>query len=455
MNKHMSLTEGSITKGLILFAVPILLSNLFQQLYNSVDSMVVGNYVGSAALAAVGSTGSLINLLIGFFLGIATGTGVLYAMHYGAEDYPGLKKLIDCAMVLSVGVGVVISVLGIAFSRQMLIWMDTPDDVLDPANQYLRIYLAGTIITLIYNVGAGMLRAEGDSTRPLIYLVIGGVTNLILDLLLVAVFDMGVAGAAIATVAAQLVSAVLTVIRLTKLDARYRFRPLRMELNALTMWDIIRISVPCGLQSSMFNIANLLVQAKINSFGTAAMAGITAYTKLDGFIYMPMNAMALAVSTYVGQNIGAGRFSRIRKGIRVAILSSLGATLVLEAAVFLFSAPLLDLFTDEPDAKTYALQMMLYLAPCNWLFVPSDVLGGAIRGAGQAMKVTIISAVCICVFRVIWLIVTLHFDHDIRYVFLCYPTSWLLSSAAMGIFYFKSAVIRKTLQSQDTPAIAE
>ena len=450
MNKQMSLTEGSITKGLILFAVPILLSNLFQQLYNSVDSMVVGNYVGSAALAAVGSTGSLINLLIGFFLGIATGTGVLYAMHYGAEDYPGLKKLIDCAMVLSVGVGVVISVLGIAFSRQMLVLMDTPDDVLDPANQYLRIYLAGTIITMIYNVGAGMLRAEGDSTRPLIYLVIGGVTNLILDLLLVAVFDMGVAGAAIATVAAQLVSAVLTVIRLTKLDARYRFRPLRMELNALTMWDIIRISVPCGLQSSMFNIANLLVQAKINSFGTAAMAGVTAYTKLDGFIYMPMNAMALAISTYVGQNIGAGKFSRIRKGIRVAMLSSLGATLVLEAAVLLFSAPLLDLFTDEPDAKTYALQMMLYLAPTNWLFIPSDVLGGAIRGAGQAMKVTIISAVCICVFRVIWLIVTLHFDHNIRYVFLCYPTSWLLSSAAMGIFYFKSAVIRKTLQSQDT-----
>ena len=450
MNKQMSLTEGSITKGLILFAVPILLSNLFQQLYNSVDSMVVGNYVGSAALAAVGSTGSLINLLIGFFLGIATGTGVLYAMHYGAEDYPGLKKLIDCAMVLSVGVGVVISVLGIAFSRQMLVLMDTPNDVLDPANQYLRIYLAGTIITMIYNVGAGMLRAEGDSTRPLIYLVIGGVTNLILDLLLVAVFDMGVAGAAIATVAAQLVSAVLTVIRLTKLDARYRFRPLRMELNALTMWDIIRISVPCGLQSSMFNIANLLVQAKINSFGTAAMAGVTAYTKLDGFIYMPMNAMALAISTYVGQNIGAGKFSRIRKGIRVAMLSSLGTTLVLEAAVLLFSAPLLDLFTDEPDAKTYALQMMLYLAPTNWLFIPSDVLGGAIRGAGQAMKVTIISAVCICVFRVIWLIVTLHFDHNIRYVFLCYPTSWLLSSAAMGIFYFKSAVIRKTLQSQDT-----
>lgn len=450
MNKQMSLTEGSITKGLILFAVPILLSNLFQQLYNSVDSMVVGNYVGSAALAAVGSTGSLINLLIGFFLGIATGTGVLYAMHYGAGDYPGLKKLIDCAMVLSVGVGVVISVLGIAFSRQMLVLMDTPDDVLDPANQYLRIYLAGTIITMIYNVGAGMLRAEGDSTRPLIYLVIGGVTNLILDLLLVAVFDMGVAGAAIATVAAQLVSAVLTVIRLTKLDARYRFRPLRMELNALTMWDIIRISVPCGLQSSMFNIANLLVQAKINSFGTAAMAGVTAYTKLDGFIYMPMNAMALAISTYVGQNIGAGKFSRIRKGIRVAMLSSLGTTLVLEAAVLLFSAPLLDLFTDEPDAKTYALQMMLYLAPTNWLFIPSDVLGGAIRGAGQAMKVTIISAVCICVFRVIWLIVTLHFDHNIRYVFLCYPTSWLLSSAAMGTFYFKSAVIRKTLQSQDT-----
>lgn len=448
MTKNTILTEGSISKGIICFAVPILLSNLFQQLYNSIDSMVVGKYAGAAALAAVGSTASLINLLIGFFLGIATGTGVLYAMHYGAGDHPGLKKLIDSALLLSTCAGLAISVFGILFAEKMLIWMDTPEDVLPLAKEYLQIYLAGTVITMVYNVGAGMIQAEGDSTRPLIYLVIGGVSNLIMDLLLVAVFDMGVAGAAIATVAAQLISAVLIVLRLTKLDVSYRLRPLHMKLDRTVMWDIIRISVPCGLQGSMFNIANLLVQAEINSFGTVAMAGVTAYTKIDGFGYMPMNALGLTVSTYVGQNIGAGKFNRVRKGIRLCLILSLAASALLDTMIVLFCRPLLRLFTDDPDAKTYAMQMMWYLAPVAWTFSFSDVLGGAIRGAGQAMKVTIISALSICVFRVVWLVTMLHFFNDIRIVFACYPISWVLSSITTVLFYFKGSVIRKSVQSQ-------
>ena len=446
--KNTSLTEGPIAKSIILFALPILLSNLFQQLYNAVDSAVVGRFAGEAALAAVGSTGSIINLLIGFFLGLATGTSVLYAMHFGAQDYPGLKKLIDSAMLISVAVSVFISAVGIGFCRPLLLWMDTPEDVLPLGMTYLRIFFSGTVVTMIYNVGAAMIRAEGDSTRPLIYLVVGGVSNFLLDLLLVAVFDMGVAGAAIATVAAQAISAVLVVRRLMRLDERYRFRPLKMTFNKTTAWDIIRISVPCGLQGSMFNIANLLVQAKINAFGTMAMAGITAYGKIDGCIYMPISALSFSVSTYVGQNIGAGQFARIRKGIRLCLALCIGCTLFMGGLVICFCRPLLGIFTTDPEAQSYALGMMRLLAPTAWLLSFNDIFGGAIRGAGQAMKVTIISALTICVYRVLWLLVTLRFWMDIRLVYLCYPISWLLCAIAMTVFYFRRSAIRKTILSQ-------
>lgn len=441
-----SLTEGPITKSIIFFSVPILLSNLFQQLYNSIDSAVVGSFAGDAALAAVGSTGALINLLIGFFLGIATGAGILYAMHYGAEDWTGLKKLIDNALLLSILAGAVISVVGVVFAEPLLLWMDTPEDVLLPAKQYLQIYLGGTVITLVYNVGAGLIRAEGDSTRPLIYLVIGGVTNLLLDLIFVAWFKMGVVGAALATVLAQLVSAVLTVIHLTRLREDYRLRPLKMKPDRLSCWDITRISVPCGLQSSMFNISNLLVQAKINSFGSVAMAGVAAYSKIDGFIYMPLMALSLAVSTYVGQNIGAGQFTRVKKGIRVCLLLALGMGIVMGGAVMLSCDELLSLFTKDPAARDFALQMMWYMAPFAWTFCFSDVLGGAMRGAGDAVKVTVITAVFICVFRILWLSILLHFIHDIRIVFLCYPVSWLLCSGVMTGVYLKGPGVKRTIE---------
>lgn len=445
-----SLTEGPIFKGLLLFSIPLLLSNLFQQLYNSVDSLVVGNFAGDLALAAVGSTGSLINLLIGFFMGISTGANILYAMHYGAGDHQGLKKLINSALMLSIICGVFISVLGVVFAEQMLIWMDTPEDVLPLSTQYLQIYLAGTVITLVYNVGAGMIRAEGDSTRPLVYLVIGGVTNLILDLIFIAWLDMGVVGAALATVIAQLVSAVLIVIRLTRLHEDYRLHPLKMRMEKLTVWDITRISVPCGLQGSMFSISNLLVQTKINSFGSIAMAGITAYSKIDGFIYMPLMAISLAVSTYVGQNIGAGKYDRVQKGIKTCLVMAVTAAVVLGGGVMLLGEHVVGLFTKTPEAQAYALQQMVFMAPFVWIFVFSDIFGGAIRGAGSTVAVTIISALSICVFRIIWLTFLLPHFNDIRVLFLCYPVSWAISSIATTIYYFKGSAIKNVIRKVNT-----
>ncbi|MBE7018236.1 MAG: MATE family efflux transporter [Ruminococcaceae bacterium] len=441
-----SLTEGPIFKGLLFFSVPLLLSNLFQQLYNSVDSAVVGSYAGDAALAAVGSTAALINLIIGFFLGISTGANILYAMHYGAGDRQGLKKLISSAMMLSIICGIVLSVAGALGAETMLRWMGTPEDVLPLSTSYLQIFMAGTVVNLVYNVGAGMIRAEGDSVRPLVYLVIGGVTNLILDLVLVAWLGMGASGAAIATVAAQLVSAVLVVIRLTKLPEDYRLRPFKMRMNGLTVWDITRISVPCGLQGSMFAISNLLVQSKINSFGSIAMAGVAAYSKIDGFIYMPLMALSLAVSTYVGQNIGAGKLERVQKGIKTCLLMSLVTAVVLGSAVMLLGESVVGIFTKTPEAQAYAMTQMRFLAPFVWIFIFSDILGGAVRGAGSTTAVTIISALSICVFRILWLTLLLPVYNDIRVLFLCYPISWTISSVATVVYYFKGSVIKRTLR---------
>ncbi len=441
-----SLTEGPIFKSLLFFSVPLLLSNLFQQLYNSVDSAVVGSYAGDAALAAVGSTAALINLIIGFFLGISTGTNILYAMHFGAGDRAGLKKLINSAMLISIICGAVISVFGVLGAETMLRWMGTPEDVLPLSTEYLRIYMAGTIVTLVYNVGAGMIRAEGDSTRPLVYLVIGGITNFILDMVFVAWLGMGAAGAALATILAQLVSAVLIVVRLTKLHEDYRLRPLKMRMNALTVWDITRISVPCGLQGSMFAISNLLVQSKINSFGSIAMAGVAAYSKIDGFIYMPLMALSLAVSTYVGQNIGAGKFERVQKGIKTCLVMSVVTALVLSTTVMLMGENVVSIFTKTPEAQAYAMTQMRYMAPFVCIFVFSDIFGGAIRGAGSTVTVTIISALSICVFRILWLTILLPMYNDIRILFLCYPISWTLSSIATSIYYFKGSIIKKTIR---------
>ena len=444
--KPVSLTDGPITKGLLTFALPIFFSNLFQQLYNSVDSAVVGSFAGDTALAAVGSTGSLINLLIGFFLGFATGAGILFAMHYGAQDWDGLKSVIDSAMFLAVAAGAVVSVFGYIFAEPLLQLMKTPEHVMAESMSYLRIYLAGTVITMVYNVGAGLIRAEGDSKRPLLYLVAGGVTNLILDLVFVAGFGWGVSGAALATVLAQLVSAVLTVRRLMKLDERYRFRLLHWDIRKLTLWDLTRISVPCGLQSSMFNISNLLVQAQINAFGSVAMAGVAAYNKIDGFIYMPTMAISLALTTYVGQNIGAGQYQRIAKGIKVSLVTTLLLCFTLAGCVILFCKPLLSVFTKDPDSQAVAIQMMWFLATSSWTFIFGDILGAAIRGAGDAMPVTIVSALCICVFRVIWLMVMIRIIRDIRIVFVCYPISWVLNSLVMALLYFFGNGMSKTMK---------
>lgn len=443
--KTVNLTEGSITKCIIEFAVPILLTNLLQQLYNSIDSAVLGQFCGDDALAAVGATGALINVLIGFFLGLATGAGILYAMYYGAGDHKSLRKLIDSSLVLSLAIGVVMTAVGVVFTRELLSIMEMPQTTLDLSEEYLRIYMGGTVITLIYNVGAGLIRAEGDSMRPLIYLAIGGVGNLVMDIVAVAWLGMGVAGAAWATVIAQTITAVLVVIRLCRLDPAYALRPLHMKPDKLILRDVIAISIPCGLQSSMYNISNLLVQIKINTFGTVAMAGVTAYGKIDAFVYMPMEALSLAISTFVGQNIGAGKYERMKKAIRVCLVLCLASCVVIGGLIIAFFEPLMHIFTGDEEAIAFGRTFLGYLLPFVWIYSFVDIFSGAIRGSGQATQVTIISALSICVFRIVWIELLLPVFSDIRVVFLCYPTSWVLCAALMVWYYYRRSSLRRAM----------
>ena len=441
IKKKNSLTEGPIVKSLLIYMLPILLSNIFQQLYNTVDSIVVGRFSGDYALAAVGSSGALINLMIGFFLGLATGAGVIFAMHFGAKDYGELKKVVDNAVILGFGIGIVISLCGIFFSDNLLSLMSTPNTVFPLAKQYLQIYLGGTIVNILYNICAGLIRAEGNSKAPLIYLVIGGITNIFLDLLLVAVFNWGVVGAAVATVASQFVSAVLCLIHMSKMDERYRLRIFHMKFDRKKCGELVRVSVPCGLQTAMFNISNFLIQVKINTFGDVIMAGVAAYSKIDGFIYMPTSALSLALSTFVGQNIGAGKYDRVRKGIRSILIIAECIAIGLGILIYITCPTLLRIFTTEENTIQAALVMMHFCAPLCWLFIPSDILGSSIRGAGKTLAVTLISATCICVFRVLWLPIALHFYNDVRMVYVVYPITWVLSSIGMATLYFKKRKI--------------
>ena len=437
-----SLTEGSIWKGLLLFSIPLMLSNLFQQLYNTIDTAVVGVYAGNEALAAVGSTGALIQLLVGFFLGIATGAGVLYGTYFGARDPDNMRRIGGGSMLLGIICGAVLTVAGLIWTPQMLKLMSTPDDVMAHAITYLRIYFIGVIPMMIYNVGAGLIRAAGDSTKPLIYLVIGGVMNLVLDIYSVAVLKMGVAGAAWATVISQLASAVLVCMHLMRAPADMRLGLRDLRLTRYTAWQISKISLACGLQSAMYGISNLLVQIKINTFGSIAMAGVAAYSKIDGFVYMPTMAISLAVSTYASQNVGAGKLDRVKQGTKVSLLMGVGTAMLVGGIVLLTGDFLLGFFTDSPEVKACGLEMMWFMAPFAWLCCIQDVLGGTIRGAGAATPVTIISAMCICVFRVVWLTVMLMVWRDLKVVYMCYMLSWTIASICMTIYYFKGHWLR-------------
>ena len=436
--KNRDMTQSSIWKLLVLFAIPLLLGNLLQQLYNAFDAIVVGNYVGKEALAAVGASGPLINMIIAFFMGMATGASVLISQYFCARDHKSLHDTVHTGIVLAAVMGVLLSVIGAAASPALLRLMSTPDEIFAQATEYLRIYFAGMTALTIYNMGAAVLTAIGDSRRPLYFLAVSTVLNITLNLLFVRVFGMGIAGVAWSTVIAEAVSAVLVLIVLcrTKEEHRLILRDLRIHPQILK--DVAMIGLPAGVQQAVISFSNIMVQAYINGLGADVVAGYSACSKLDAFIMLPANTMALAVTTFVGQNLGAHKIERARRGTRCSVLMGLGVTVALSAVVLLFGRVFLRIFSPDPVVLDIGMQFVYLFVPGYFILCFTQIIPGALRGAGDVRTATVICITSFVVIRQIYLFLVTKLWYSITAVSLSYPLTWAIAAVALILYYRRS-----------------
>lgn len=432
------MTEGNIWKQIIFFSIPLIIGNVFQQLYNTVDSIVVGNYVGKPALAAVGSSGSLINLIVGMFVGIATGAGVLIAQYYGGNKEEKLGWAVHTSIVLSVVGGFILTIAGLIFAPALLRLMGTPESVMSSSVSYLKIFFLGSVFNLVYNMGAGILRAVGDSKNPLYYLCVASVTNIILDILFVVVFHMGVEGVGIATIISQAVACGLVVIKLLRSKGAYRLNPKLLKIDKRMAMRVIAYGVPTGLQNSIISLSNVIVQANINSFGDAAMAGCGAYTKIDGFVMLPIMSFSMAIMTFVGQNIGAGKTERVKQGMRITNIISGGYVLIMSIFLFVFGNNLLSFFTEESNVIENGLIMLHILVPFYIVIAIVNVYSGAFRGAGKTFMSMIIMVGNLCGVRMVWIFIMMPVLHKLDTVLWGYPVSWITALFTIVIYAKKS-----------------
>ena len=425
--RNVALTEGTIWKKLLIFALPLMLSNFLQQLYNTADLLIVGRFIGTEAQAAVGATGSLSNMLIGFFIGLSTGCAVVVAQMYGAEDEDGLYRMVHSSMSIALVSGVVLSVAGFFLSTPLLRLMNTPEEILADASVYLRIFFAGSIPSLLYNMGAGILRSVGDSKRPFYFLAVSSITNILLDLLFIAVFGWGVVGAAWATVISHIIAAVLVMVSLSKTDESYRLYLRDIAFHGPVGKRALKIGVPAGLQSVLISGSNVIIQTAVNGFGTLAVAGYAAAGRIDGFVWVTLNAVALAAMTFMGQNIGAGNIERARRGLRQATILVVIISGGLGAFFLIFAGPLAALFNPDPAVTFYIRRVMLYILSIYWLFGINEVIGGALRGVGRSMVPMLVTLICMSGFRVFWVYVILPLNRTFDFMLLAYPLSYVLT----------------------------
>lgn len=445
------ITEGVIWKQLLLFFFPILIGTFFQQLYNTVDTIIVGQFVGTEALAAVGTTGTVINLLVGFFVGVASGATVIISQYFGANDRENLSKSVHTSMALAVAGGVVIMVIGIVTARPTMLAMGVPDDIMDDAVLYMNVYYLGIIGNLIYNIGTGILRAIGDSRMPLYVLIVCCLANVVLDLLFVVVFHWGVFGVAFATILSQLISAVLLMIRLMGTQEAYRVELCKIRFHKDILKNVVRIGLPAGLQSVMYSFSNILIQASINSFGTTAIAAWAAIGKIDGFIWMVMNAFGIAVTTFAGQNFGARQYDRMKRCTRVGLGMCLGTIIALSALLFIFRYQLLMFFTGDAEVVNIGAQFYLVLAPSYFTFVFIEILSGAIRGAGEALQPMLITCIGVCGLRVVWILLVVPYWHTMQMVAMNYPVSWVITAVIFVIYYLRGKWLDRCIKREHDP----
>ena len=433
---EIDMCSGPLLSRILLFAVPLICSGVLQLVFNATDIIVVGRFVSSNAMAAVGSTSSLINLLVNFFIGISVGANVLVARFRGANDYDDAQETVQTALITAVAGGFVLIALGILLARPMLVWMATPDEVIGQAVLYMRVYFIGMPATMLYNFGAAILRAVGDTRRPLYFLTLAGLVNVAGDLLFVLVLDMGVAGVAVATVISQIISATLIVLCLMRQDGMCNVNLRRMRFHRDKFLRIMQVGLPAGLQSVIFNISNVLIQSSINSFGATVVAGNTAASNIEGFVYTSMNALYQTSLSFTSQNLGARQFGRIDKILVRCLALVFVIGLVLGNGAHLLGQTLLGIYTGEPEVIAYGMMRLGVVSVTYCLCGMMDVVAGSVRGLGYSILPMLVSLVGACVFRIIWIFTVFQWQHTLFSLYISYPISWALTICAHLVCYF-------------------
>ena len=434
--KENKILTGVIWKQLLIFFFPILIGTFFQQMYNTVDAVVVGRFAGKEALSSVGgSAGQLINLVVGFFTGLTAGGTVLISQYYGAKQKLRLDDALHTAYAFSIVGGILLGILGVAVASPVLRLMNTPEELMGQSSLYMRVYFAGLVFAFVYNMGASVLRAIGDSRRPLYYLIVCSIVNIVLDILLVMVIPLGVLGAAIATLISQAVSAVLVTLALMRRTPGLKLRLKDIRFCPGVLKNILQIGLPTGIQSSMYSLSNMIVQSSLNLLGVDTMAAWTAFGKIDSLFWMINGSFGIAATTFVGQNFGAGKYSRVRKGTRVCLGMALGTAVAISAALIAAGKYLFMLFVGEPQVVEIGLRMMRVISPTYALFVFIEIFSGSLRAQGHTLVTTLISLVGICLYRAVW-VTWIVPGGTLEQVISCYPISWFTCATIVSVYYF-------------------
>lgn len=443
---EMDMCSGPLLGKILRFALPLMLSGILQLLFNAADIVVVGQFAGHESLAAVGSTSSLINLLVNLFIGLSVGTNVLVARYYGAKREKDISDAVHTSLLVSVLSGLALVAIGVALARPLLELMGTPENVLSLAVLYMRIFFCGMPVMMLYNFGSAVLRAVGDTKRPLYFLLISGIINILLNLFFVIVCHMAVAGVALATVISQAVSALLVVRCLAKMEGSLKFSFSRLCIRKPILIQMIKIGLPAGMQGCVFSISNALIQSSINSFGSVAMAGNTAASNLEGFVYTSMNAVHQTALSFTSQNLGGRKYTRINKiwWMSLAVVSVIG--LVMGNLMYLFGRPLLGIYSPDAAVADYGLLRMQMICIPYFLCGVMDVMVGSLRGMGYSLLPMFVSLTGACAFRVLWIYTFFAWDRTLSVLYFSYPVSWLLTLIVHGVCYF---LMRRRLPKED------
>lgn len=432
------MTSGNIYEQLIFFSIPLLLGNFFQLMYNTIDSVVVGNFVGSTALAAVGASTPIINFMIAFFMGLATGAGVVVSRYYGARKPDDVHKSVHTFLAFSILFGIALSIAGVLLAPYFLRWMSTPDDTLPEAVSYLVIYFTGNVFVTVYNAGTGILQAVGDAKTPLYILIFTSIMNVFLDLFFVITLQMGVAGAAWATIISEAVSMCLVIYVLMKTNKEYKVHLNKLKIEGRYLKEIVKIGVPAGLQGMVVSVSNVIVMSYINGFGSASVAGFSSANKFDNFLGLPVNSFALAITTFVGQNLGAKKYDRVKKGVHATLILSIVTVILLGSVVFAFADQCISFFSQDPEVIHAGATCIKVMCPFYFALCLHQVYSGALRASGRSSVPMVTSIMAFVVIRQIFLAIVLQLNHNIAVVGWGYSLTWILAASFTAFYYFTS-----------------